>query len=212
MFMKSRRSGFTLPEILVTVTVIAVLAAVVVPAVTQYASKGDAPSAKSDVLQLSTAVTAFASDVRYYPGDLRQLTTLIATSGSSFLLTGFGSAGVSHSYAQSDVSKWKGPYTPSTLSASGYASLAGLQVQLGPDITVSTDKWLQVAIQAIANTALVSPGGCSALLALDQAIDGPGFGATDATTGQVQWTTAGTCTGSTLGAFSAPVLRLIPAP
>ena len=135
MFTKSRRSGFTLPEILVTVTVIAVLAAVVVPAVTQYASKGDAPSAKSDVLQLSTAITGFASDVRYYPGDLRQLTTAIDVSGT-YLGSGFGSASVSHLYA-SDVNKWKGPYTPSTLTASGYANLAGYQVQVGPTLDVA---------------------------------------------------------------------------
>ena len=39
--MKTRvRRGFTLPEVLVTVTVVAVLAAVVVPAVTQYVSRG----------------------------------------------------------------------------------------------------------------------------------------------------------------------------
>ncbi len=41
---KNVRRGFTLPEILVTVTVVAVLAAVVVPAVTQYVSKGDVAS------------------------------------------------------------------------------------------------------------------------------------------------------------------------
>ncbi len=56
---KNVRRGFTLPEILVTVTVIAVLAAVVVPAVTQYVNKGDAPASSSDIDQVRTAITGF---------------------------------------------------------------------------------------------------------------------------------------------------------
>src|SRR4051812_24559033 len=103
---KTRRSGFTLPEILVTVTVIAVLAAVVVPAVTQYATKGDAPSAKSDVLQLASAITGFASDVRYYPGDLRQLTTKIDGTTTGLVSDATGN----HTYTATDINKWAGPY------------------------------------------------------------------------------------------------------
>ena len=198
MLTKSRRSVFTLPEILVTVTVIAVLAAVVVPAVTQYANKGDAPSAKSDVLQISGAITGFASDVRYYPGSLAQLTTVITTSQTD--ATG------AHTYSASDVNKWKGPYTPATLNASGYSMIAGYQVQVGPGLSVAS-AWLQAPIALIAGAAPV----CTSVLQLDAAIDGTSNAGAEGTTGQVQWT--GTCTTLlTTGTMTSPVLRLIPAP
>jgi prepilin-type N-terminal cleavage/methylation domain-containing protein len=198
MFTKSRRSGFTLPEILVTVTVIAVLAAVVVPAVTQYANKGDAPSAKSDVLQISGAITGFASDVRYYPGSLAQLTSVITTSQTD--------ASGAHTYSASDVNKWKGPYTPATLNASGYAMIAGYQVQVGPTLSIAS-AWLQAPIALIAGAA----PACSSVLQLDTAIDGTANSGAEATTGQIQWT--GTCTAAlSTGTVLTSFVRLIPAP
>ena len=52
--MKTRvRRGFTLPEVLVTVTVVAVLAAVVVPAVTQYVNRGNNPATQQDIISHS---------------------------------------------------------------------------------------------------------------------------------------------------------------
>jgi prepilin-type N-terminal cleavage/methylation domain-containing protein len=196
---KTVRRGFTLPEVLVTVTVVAVLAAVVVPAVTQYASKGDSPATQSDVNQLVTAVTSFTSDVRKYPGDLRQLAQTIATSG-----TGISSDANTGTYSAADVLKWHGPYTPSTLTTSGYAMISGLQVQVGPALTATgTPKWLQVPVVNIGNSA----PDCTSAAALDAAIDG-GDGAT---AGRIQWNptnnTSGTCTSVTNA-----VIRLIPAP
>lgn len=70
---KKNRGGFTLPEVLVTVTVVAVLAAVVVPAVTQFASKGDAPSTQQDLNTVKTAVTNYVSDKRAYPSYVSDL-------------------------------------------------------------------------------------------------------------------------------------------
>jgi prepilin-type N-terminal cleavage/methylation domain-containing protein len=171
---KTVRRGFTLPEVLVTVTVVAVLAAVVVPAVTQYASKGDSPATQSDVNQLVTSGTGISSD---------------ANTGT---------------YSAADVLKWHGPYTPSTLTTSGYAMISGLQVQVGPALTATgTPKWLQVPVVNIGNSA----PDCTSAAALDAAIDG-GDGAT---AGRIQWNptnnTSGTCTSVTNA-----VIRLIPAP
>jgi prepilin-type N-terminal cleavage/methylation domain-containing protein len=204
MLTKRSRSGFTLPEILVTVTVIAVLAAVVVPAVTQYASRGDAPSAKSDVLQISGAITGFASDLRFYPGDLRQLSTKI-----DGVTTGLVSdASTLHTYTATDFAKWQGPYSSSTLNASGYSTLAGYQVQVGPALSFSAaPRWLQTPIDLIAGAAV----SCASLLVLDTAVDGSGNSGSEQSTGQVQW--SGTCTAALpTGTVTSPVLRLIPAP
>ncbi|HTR77958.1 MAG TPA: prepilin-type N-terminal cleavage/methylation domain-containing protein, partial [Gemmatimonadaceae bacterium] len=77
----ARRGGFTLPEVLVTVTVVAVLAAVVVPAVTQYVSRGNGPASQSDIEQIRNAVTAYVADTRQYPGHLSDLTSTSGPSG-----------------------------------------------------------------------------------------------------------------------------------
>jgi len=67
---KTVRRGFTLPEILVTVTVVAVLAAVVVPAVGQFTSRGDGASTVSDFNSIKTGVTAYVTANRTYPTNL----------------------------------------------------------------------------------------------------------------------------------------------
>lgn len=104
--MKTRnRRGFTLPEILVTVTVVAVLAAVVVPAVTQYAGKGDAPSTKQDVDGIRQGVTGFVTDIRSYPDSLGDLVASTAA----------------------DSARWKGPYSQISLTSGKFTS-SGLNV------------------------------------------------------------------------------------
>ncbi|HEY6219284.1 MAG TPA: type II secretion system protein, partial [Gemmatimonadaceae bacterium] len=57
----SKVRGFTLPEVLVTVTIVAVLAAVMVPAVINQVSKGDVPAVGQDIDALRTAITTFAA-------------------------------------------------------------------------------------------------------------------------------------------------------
>ncbi|MGH9886342.1 MAG: type II secretion system protein, partial [bacterium] len=106
-----RRSGFTLPEILVTVTVIAVLAAAVVPAVTQYVNKGNAPASQQDIQQIQNAVTGFTADIRHYPGDLQQLVTqIVSTTGSGDSLDLDGSASPVQ-FSAVEAARWRGPYT-----------------------------------------------------------------------------------------------------
>jgi len=73
-----RRSAFTLPEVLVTVTVVAVLAAVVVPAVTQYVNRGNSPATQQDVEQLQNAVNGYVADNRGFPG---YISTLASVAG-----------------------------------------------------------------------------------------------------------------------------------
>jgi prepilin-type N-terminal cleavage/methylation domain-containing protein len=199
---KNVRRGFTLPEVLVTVTVVAVLAAVVVPAVTQFASKGDAPSTKQDVAQLTTAVTSFTSDVRHFPGDLRQLSNNLSSSTGS----GVDFDALGASYSNADIGKWKGPYSSQTLTPSGLFTTAGLNIQVGPSLT-TTGGWLQTPITQIAG----QPVDCRGLLAFDAIIDGPpAVAGAEGTSGLVRFTN--TCNaGAPTGAFGSPVLRLVPA-
>lgn len=104
---RAKRSGFTLPEVLVTVAIVAVLAAVVVPAVTQQLGKGDAPAFNSGVNSLRTAITSFVSDTRAFPGKVRHLSNAITTGDTTL----FGTP-----YTSRNVAGWRGPYESSGTS------------------------------------------------------------------------------------------------
>jgi len=182
---KQARRGFTLPEILVTVTVVAVLAAVVVPAVTQYVNKGNAPSSQGDLDQLRTAITAYVADTRVYPTTLYDL-TVVPTGGFT-------------------TATWKGPYTSaplSTASTSATFTSSGLRIVLGPTIT-DGGGYLYTTI------AFTFPATCQDLYDLDKAIDGPNTPTLGSTAGSVVWTDAN-CTATTTAASSAsPIMRLM---
>jgi prepilin-type N-terminal cleavage/methylation domain-containing protein len=97
-----RRSGFTLPEVLVTVSIIAIISAVVVPSVVRQIDKGDTGRLASDISSIRTGVEQFISDVRKYPENVGQISHAISTSDT---------AAVSLlPYTDNQVARWKGPY------------------------------------------------------------------------------------------------------
>src|SRR5919109_3867613 len=73
---RSSRAGFTLPEVLVTVAIVAVLAAIVVPTVTNQISKGDDTNLVTNIADIRTSITAFVSDARKYPSRLQDMVTV----------------------------------------------------------------------------------------------------------------------------------------
>jgi len=101
---RKSRKAFTLPEVLVTIALIAALAAVVVPAVASQLKKGDPTRVGSDVAAIRTATEQFLTDVRRYPGGVQQLTAPITASMSPVTGTAQGT------YGAADVARWKGPY------------------------------------------------------------------------------------------------------
>jgi len=98
------RPAFTLPELLVTISLIAVLGAVVVPAVAGQLKKGDPSRVGSDVAAIRSAAEQFVTDVRRYPATIQQLTAPITMSMSPLSSTAQGL------YGNADVTRWKGPY------------------------------------------------------------------------------------------------------
>jgi type IV pilus assembly protein PilE len=161
------RRGFTLPEILVTVTVIAVLAAVVVPAVTQYVSKGDAPSTQQDLNELRSAITNYVADTRQYPTYWSDLTSPPA-----------------------NVSGWKGPYTSAAITGStgqSTFSSTGLKIKLGALTASTSSGYLETLVNLTGNNT------CSSLWAADKGIDNSDGLSTDAdslaSTGALRWDT-----------------------
>lgn len=98
---KKLRLGFTLAEVLVTLAIIAVMAAVLLPALNQQLAKGDTGKLASDLTSIQTASQAFLSDVHRYPDSVAQLTTGISTNSLDINLVAI---------PQTLVNRWKGPY------------------------------------------------------------------------------------------------------
>ncbi len=128
-----RRKGFTLVEILVTTVVIAVLAAIVIPAMAKQVTAGDPARMASDLNNLKTGIEVFSNNVRpKFPNDVDDLVNPIdAVADIGKDLT---------SYTATQVANWKGPYVEWSMSdatinastaatafrtANGYAILNG---------------------------------------------------------------------------------------
>jgi len=101
----TRKAGFTLPEVLVTVAIVSVLAAIVVPTVTSQIGKGDDTQVQTSIANVRTGVTAFVSDTRRFPRRVSHLYNAI--TGQNDL---FGSA-----FGATIASRWKGPYVSGSL-------------------------------------------------------------------------------------------------
>jgi prepilin-type N-terminal cleavage/methylation domain-containing protein len=170
---RNRRSGFTLPEVLVTVAIVAVLAAVVVPAVTQQLAKADGPSLGASLGSLRTAVTAFVTDVKKFPRRISQLAILPVATDSALGAVTIGAKG---------ASAWKGPYVSFSM-ASGDSINLGMNLKALDSLTSTTS--------SPANMIQMDLSGSTSnaeMLRVDSLIDG----ATGLANGNLRWTnTAG---------------------
>lgn len=102
-----RVAGFTAVEILVAVAIVALLAAVTVPAIRTRISTGNADAIVAEFQNLEQALQAFQENTTTYPHTLDELTA--ASTGS---LT---SCNVAMTATQ--VSRWRGPYTTRPITA-----------------------------------------------------------------------------------------------
>jgi prepilin-type N-terminal cleavage/methylation domain-containing protein len=123
--MTRRRSGFTLIETVVTVGLIAVLAAFVVPSVMKKADAADPVKVANDLNSISTAIQQFATDVKgALPGDLEDLTEPLLTNSTCNNFQPCDST-VTHAeiYTIRQVEQWKGPYLAASVMNSPTAAI-----------------------------------------------------------------------------------------
>lgn len=112
-----RRAGFTLIETVVTVGLLAVLAAFVVPTVIQKAGAGDPVKVQNDLNTIGTAIESFVSDTK--AGIPHQISSLTSkpTAGVDALID-------STLININQAAIWNGPYMAATLTANPKDSLA----------------------------------------------------------------------------------------
>jgi len=113
-----RAAGFTLLETVVTIGLLAVLAAFIVPTVMRKSDTADPVKIASDLGAISAAIQTFGSDLKTtFPGDLQDLTMPLKVNQSCAPAQPCDST-VTHAstFTLGQAGQWRGPYL--TISAS----------------------------------------------------------------------------------------------
>lgn len=126
-----RARGFTLVETVVTVGLLAVLAAFVVPVVLRKADSADPVKVANDLNAIATAVQTFSSDMKgLMPGDLQDLSQPLLVNATCNAVSPCDST-ITHrdAYTAQQAALWRGPYLaisinrdPNALLRSGYVA------------------------------------------------------------------------------------------
>lgn len=158
------QDGFTLIEVLVTLTLIAAIVAIVAPTLFSQLDQGDATQVRGDVQNVANAVKTFRVDVSpEFPGDVEDLVNEIATDGSDNPLGG-------SSYNSGQQSRWSGPYVEiEGLSSSPSSSTPVLTTGFGGEIrnelvdgdgsnsvNGSTGGWVVIQVDSLSSNALTT--------------------------------------------------------
>lgn len=126
---RRRRSGFTIIEILVTVGILAVLAAVIIPAVRPRYNHANAAGIIQTLQQLRQAIDAYREDVERYPTSILQLQSRPPAGQAP--MTDICGAQVSSAWFNA---KWRGPYLAQRVEAIGLqVGNSTVSAQLGYD-------------------------------------------------------------------------------
>jgi prepilin-type N-terminal cleavage/methylation domain-containing protein len=154
------RRGFTLGEVLASVTVVVILAAITIPTIKSRLAVGRAQALAKEILSLAAGLQAFNNNTGTYPLYLDELVTL---PGSPNTYCGTVISPIIMTAGQQ--AKWKGPYV-SRLIAGDYVTADGnTVVDLMARTTVGSTKFLEISVNNVAlDVATV----------VEEVIDGPG--------------------------------------
>lgn len=108
--LKSHRAAFTLPEILVTIAIIATLSVVTIPAVMNKLTEARAAALAETLDGINETVQNYRGNVGRYPIALSQLSAKPVT-GAKEICAG--------TVPDVNINQWRGPYTSRTFTATG---------------------------------------------------------------------------------------------
>lgn len=174
------RMGFTLAEVLVVLAILAVLAAVLVPAILGQIRKGDVSRVAADLDAARVGIEAFVADVHRYPSQLGHLTTAITSGGTDIL----GST-----YPSGLVAKWDGPYINKVLQSNTLPTGFGGTIANAFTSVANTNSVNYVTLSVSGIT------GTEDFNAIDEIIDGTA----NSTTGQLRFN------GTTITYLAVPI-------
>jgi type IV pilus assembly protein PilE len=160
-----KRFGFTLAEVLVTIAIIAIMAAVLLPALNNQLSKGDTSRIASDITNVQSGVQAFVSDIRQYPSTTDQLVTSLTGTDINTV-----------AFPTSAVTAWKGPYLSRDV-----LSNTGSRATISPTFTKT------VASSTSFLTITVSPITFEQFANLESTLDEGTSSSTSSTAGLVRY-------------------------
>lgn len=141
------KRGFSLTEILVSLAIIAIMGAVLVPMVNSQLGKSDAARAASDLTAIQVAVQSFMGDIHRVPKNTTQLITKITTSDSDLGNPNTSPPASSAAFADYLVANWRGPYL--NKGAIGPTSVGNIQDNFSVT-TVGTSYYLTVTMTNVA--------------------------------------------------------------
>lgn len=124
----SRRAGFTLAEVMVAATILAIIASIAVPNLLQYLDDQKYDASKAQIDSIVVGVARFKTGVTKYPYALHHLTDSITTSNGAPRLntqnscSGYAVNSASRYYVPANVTSWRnnGPFFSRPLDSDGY--------------------------------------------------------------------------------------------
>ena len=156
-----RRSGFTLTEIVVTVAVIAILAAIVTPTIMSRLAVGRGNAMAAELSNLGLSLRAFRTNLGTYPANLSDLAGVPGSPQDYCGLT----------INATTIAQWRGPYTSRFITGDYVLDNSTIVNQM--TYTAGPPAYLQISVNNVP-TDLAR--------AIEEALDGP-VTATSFTTG-----------------------------
>lgn len=154
------QSGFTLIEVLVTLTLLAAIVAIIAPTLFSQLDQGDTTQLRGDLQNVANAVKTFRVDVSpVFPGNIDHLVDPITTGDAPL---GGGN------YNNGQVDRWNGPYLEIETSATTagdtvFTSGFGGQVVNGlldePNATTTpggAEGWVVIRVAGMTSSALTT--------------------------------------------------------
>lgn len=141
-----RRSGFSLMEILIALSIMAVLVAVVYPSISSKARDARTATIAQTTLGLAQGIAEFKRATTMYPSNLTQLTTA-PVAGTDVNICGSG-----NTFGTTQAALWRGPYISRVITTNGVvASDAIINAGLRR-LAVGSSTWIIMDITGVQTT------------------------------------------------------------